>query len=74
MESYWYTQKNSIIDMMSGKNLPLALTPCLKAECAMWRDGECSHIRKAGKIGLFLLLLLWLYPVTAGVTMETPIA
>jgi hypothetical protein len=28
----------------------------------------------SGKIGLFLLLLLWLYPETAGVTMETPIA
>jgi len=26
------------------------------------------------KIGLFLLLLLWLYPEPAGVTMETPIA
>jgi hypothetical protein len=26
------------------------------------------------KIGLFLPLLLWLYPETAGVTMETPIA
>jgi hypothetical protein len=49
MESYWCTQKNSIIDMMNGKKLPLALTPCLKSECDMWRDGECSHIRKAGK-------------------------
>jgi len=49
MESYWCTQKNSIIDMMNGKKLPLALTPCHKADCDMWRNGECSHIRKAGK-------------------------
>jgi len=38
--SYWCTQKNSIIDMMNGKKLPLALTSCLKAECDIWRDGE----------------------------------
>ncbi len=49
MESYWCTQKNSIIAMMNGKKLPLALTPFLKSECDMWRDGECSNIRKAGK-------------------------
>jgi hypothetical protein len=49
MESYWCTQKNSIIDMMNGKKIPLALTPCLKSECDMWRDGWCIHIRKAGK-------------------------
>ena len=74
MEKYWCTKANSIIDIMNGKTLPLALTPCLKVECDMWRDGECIHIRNAGKIGLFLLLLLWLYPETAGVTMVTPIA
>jgi len=48
METYWYTQKNSIIDMMNGKKIPLALTLCLKSECDMWRDGECIHIRKVG--------------------------
>jgi hypothetical protein len=42
-------KKNSIIDMMNGKETPLALSPCLKSECDMWRDGECIHIRKAGK-------------------------
>jgi hypothetical protein len=49
MESYWCTQKNSIIDMMNGKKLPIALIPCLKSECDKWRDGECIQIRKAGK-------------------------
>jgi len=34
---------------MNGKEIPLALTPCLKAECDWWREGECIHIRKAGK-------------------------
>ena len=49
METYWCTQKNSIIDMMNGKKITLALSQCLKAECVVWRGGECSHIRKAGK-------------------------
>jgi hypothetical protein len=49
METYWCTHKNSIIDMMNGKKIPIALTPCFKAECYIWRDGECIHIRKAGK-------------------------
>ena len=30
MESYWCTHKNSIIDLMNGKEIPLALTPCRK--------------------------------------------
>ena len=49
METYWCTQKHSIIDMMNGKEIPLALSPCIKSECEMWREGECSHIRKVGK-------------------------
>jgi len=49
MESYWRTQKNSIIDMMNGKEIPLPLTPCLKIECDMWDGGWCAQIRKAGK-------------------------
>jgi hypothetical protein len=49
MEKYWCTQKNSIIDMMNGKEIPLALTPCIKTDCDRWRGGECIHIRKAGK-------------------------
>ena len=49
METYWCTQKHSIIDMMNGKEIPPALSPCCKSECEQWRDGECSHISKAGK-------------------------
>jgi hypothetical protein len=49
METYWCTQKNLIIDMMNGKKISLALSPCLKAECDVWNGGECIHIRKAGK-------------------------
>jgi len=49
METYWCTLKNSIIDMMNGKEIPLALTLCRRSECDKWRDGECIHIRKAGK-------------------------
>jgi hypothetical protein len=49
METYWCTLKNSIIDMMNGKKIPLALTPCLKAECEQWRDGECIHIHEVGR-------------------------
>jgi hypothetical protein len=50
MESYWCEKKNSIIEIMKnpGKFNP-ALTPCLKAECALWRNGECTQIHKAGK-------------------------
>jgi hypothetical protein len=47
--SYWCTQKNSILDMMNGKKNTLALTPCIKSECDLWRDGECIQIRKTGK-------------------------
>jgi len=50
METYWCMKKNSIIDMIDGKKLPLALTPCLKSGCDRWDDGECIQIRKAGKI------------------------
>jgi len=49
METYWCTHKNSIIDMMNGKKLPIALIPCLKAECDIWRDGEGIPIRKVGR-------------------------
>jgi hypothetical protein len=45
-ESFWCTKKNSIIDLINGKKLDLALSPCLMAECDMWKDGECIHIRK----------------------------
>jgi len=51
-----------------------ALTPCIKTGCDLWRDGGMQPYPHSGKTGLFLLLLLWLYPETAGVTMETPIA
>jgi hypothetical protein len=46
METYWYSKKNSIIDMMNGKKLDLALSPCLKSECDMWRDEECFYIHR----------------------------
>jgi len=49
MESYWCEKKNSIMDLMNGKEIPLVLTPCLKSECEQWRRGECIQIRKAGK-------------------------
>jgi hypothetical protein len=44
-----FQQNRNFIDMMNGKEISLALTPCLKVECAVWRDGECIHIRKAGR-------------------------
>jgi hypothetical protein len=46
METLWCMKKNDIRILM---NIPIALTPCLKAECDMWREGECIHIRRAGK-------------------------
>jgi hypothetical protein len=32
METYWCMKKNSIIDMMNGKELPIALSPYLKVQ------------------------------------------
>jgi hypothetical protein len=49
METYWCEKKNSIMDLMNGKDIPIALTPCLKAGCEQWKGGECIQIRKAGK-------------------------
>jgi hypothetical protein len=49
MESFWSEKKNSIMDLMNGKDIPIALTPCLKVECDQWEGGECIQIRKAGK-------------------------
>jgi hypothetical protein len=46
METYWCTEKNDIRNLMK---IPKALSSCLKSECDRWRDGECSHIRKADK-------------------------
>jgi hypothetical protein len=31
-----------------GKKIPLALTPCLKSECALWRDGKCIPDPESG--------------------------
>ena len=36
-------------ELAKGNKIPIALTPCLKAECDQWRGGECIQIRKAGK-------------------------
>ena len=47
MESLWCMKKNDIRELMQ---IPIALTPCLKAECEQWRGGECIQIRKAGKV------------------------
>ena len=44
------TKKNSIVNWINnGVDFSPALSPCLKSECDMWRDGECIHIYKAGK-------------------------
>ena len=45
METLGCTEKNDIRNLM---NIPIALTPCHKAECERWRGGECIQIRKAG--------------------------
>jgi len=42
-------KKNDIRELIYHRDIPIALTQCLKAGCDMWRDGECIHIRKAGK-------------------------
>jgi hypothetical protein len=50
MESYWSCKKNSITNwVLYGADLPLALTPCLKDKCELWRDGECIQIGKVVK-------------------------
>ena len=36
-------KKNDIRNLMQ---IPIALTPCLKAECDQWSGGECIQIRK----------------------------
>jgi hypothetical protein len=49
MESYWCSQKNSDVNLNDGTIPDLALIPCRKSECVVWRNGEGSHIRKVGK-------------------------
>jgi len=44
METYWCSKENSIIDMMNGKKIPIAPTPCRKSECDIWRDGKCCAV------------------------------
>ncbi len=46
-ESYWCLKKNSIIDLSTGEISDIALLPCRKNECVVWRGGLCIHIRKA---------------------------
>jgi len=46
MESYWCAQKNSDVNLNDGTISDLVLIPCRKGECAVWRNGECIHIRK----------------------------
>jgi len=47
MESFWCSKKNSIPAMMKApQNYNPALTPCLKAECEKWDNGECFYIHK----------------------------
>jgi hypothetical protein len=50
METYWCCQKNSDVNLNDGTISDLALIPCRKAECVVWRDGECTHIRKGGNL------------------------
>jgi hypothetical protein len=49
METYWCTIKNDIRELGKGNKIPIALTPCLRSRCEEWRNGECIHIRTAGK-------------------------
>jgi len=42
-------KKNDIRELIYHREIPIALTPCFKAECNQWEDGECIQIRKAGK-------------------------
>jgi hypothetical protein len=49
METLWCMKKNDIRELIYHRDIPIALTPCLKAGCDMWRGGECIQIRKAGK-------------------------
>jgi hypothetical protein len=37
------------INISTGEISDLSLIPCRKAECVVWRDRECTHIRKEGK-------------------------
>jgi hypothetical protein len=53
METYWCCQKNSDINLNDGTISDLILIPCRKAECIVWRGGECIRIRKAGKPDYF---------------------
>jgi hypothetical protein len=53
MESYWCEKKNDIRNL---KNIPIALTPCLKDKCELWGDGYewgssggCIHIHITGE-------------------------
>jgi len=48
MDSYWCSQKNPDVNLNDGTISDIVLLPCRKAECAVWRDGECVHIRKVG--------------------------
>ena len=49
METHWCSQKNSEVNLSTGIISDLVLIPCLKSECAVWREEECSHIRKVEK-------------------------
>ena len=49
MELYSCCQKNAEVNLNDGAISDLELIPCRKAECAVWRDGECFHFRKVGK-------------------------
>ena len=55
METLWCSVKNDIRELGFGRYAPIALTPCLKEKCDLWKAGrwECIHIRKAGKPEVF---------------------
>ena len=48
MEYYWCCQKNSDVNLNDGSISDPVIIPCRKGECVVWRDGECTHIRKVG--------------------------
>jgi hypothetical protein len=48
-ESYWCAHENPDINLSDGTLSDLVLTPCKRGKCAVWREGECTHIRRAWK-------------------------
>jgi len=57
MEKYWCMKKNSITNwILYRSDLPLALTPCLKADCDKWKVGESIQIIKQENKLFFIMV------------------